>query len=78
MSYSQPPPSYAPSAPKGYSAIPQEDAPTGSGPSAAAFDPTAPRTEGDAESDDFKYGVTVSQCDQEIRQQFLKKVSFEL
>ncbi|CAO1613953.1 unnamed protein product [Parajaminaea phylloscopi] len=64
-SYPVQPPAYAPAAPKGYSAIPQAE------PSVADL---PPRTEGDAESDDFKYGVTVDQCDNEIRMQFLKKV----
>lgn len=77
------PPSYTPAAPankKGYSAIPQTDAEGSAAPAGYAapeygFDPEAPRTEGDAESDDFKYGVTVDQCSAEIRMQFLKKVS---
>lgn len=67
-SYSAPPPAYAASAPKGYSAIPQAE------PTDAEL---PPRTEGDAESDDFKYGVNVDQCDNEIKMQFLKKVGFD-
>lgn len=78
--YTSAPPSYsAVGAPKGYSAIPQDEQHGQShatqGPSQPFdYDPNQPRTEGDAESDDFKYGVTVDQCDQEIRIQFLKKV----
>ncbi|CAO1616908.1 unnamed protein product [Sympodiomycopsis kandeliae] len=77
-SYTQAPPSYTPGAPKGYSAIPQdEEAQQQSygGPSAAhEYDPNAPRQEGDVDNDDFKFGVTVDQCDAEVRMQFLKKV----
>lgn len=75
------PPSYTSSAPKGYSAIPQNDGAASHAPGGYAIPDDypnsdgAPRTEGDAESDDFKYGVTVDQCDAEIRMQFLKKVS---
>lgn len=74
-SYTQPPPSYASSAPKGYSAIPQDEEaqPLGAGPS-HEYDPNAPRREGDNDSEDFKFGVTVDQCDAEVRMQFLKKV----
>lgn len=75
-SYTQAPPSYSASAPKGYSAIPQDEEaqhhPASS--SAQEYDPNAPRREGDVDSDDFKFGVTVDQCDAEVRMQFLKKV----
>lgn len=74
MSYTQQPPSYAP--PKragGYQAIPQDEQAPLAGAS-AEMDAAAPRSDGDVDPDDFKFGVTVSQSSIEIRQQFLKKV----
>ena len=81
MSYSQAPPTY--SAPKGYAAVPQSDAPAAASASASAATPllashdAAPRQEGDVDADDFKYGVSVEQSTPEVRQMFLKKVSPE-
>lgn len=77
MSYSQPPPSY--SAPKGYSAIPQDEAATASTGGPASFSSPGegdePRRGDVADEDDFKYGVTVDQSSLEVRMQFVRKVS---
>lgn len=70
--YPAAPPSYtAPSAPKGYQAVPQHDAPS----YGAAETSTTPRNvDEEGDPDDFKFGVTVEQSSPEIRAMFLRKV----
>ncbi|PWN46421.1 hypothetical protein IE81DRAFT_319332 [Ceraceosorus guamensis] len=87
MSYAQAPPAYAAANSKnGYQPIPQDDVEAHAessvpGRTANAQSPLLgpdgmplPRSEGDTDPDDFKFGVTVEQSSPEVRQMFLKKV----
>lgn len=73
MSYSQAPPVYSGSQPKGYQSVSQSENSSQPGDS-NPFESDQPRTEGDADPEDFKFGVTVEQASIEIRQMFLRKV----
>lgn len=67
--YPAAPPSYT--APKGYQAVPQHDAPS----YGAAETSNVPRNaEEEGDPDDFKFGVTVEQSSPEVRAMFLRKV----